>query len=441
MRAKFLSTLLVGTLCQIGLAQNFDKTKLDNYFNTLETNNKFMGSVAVSKDGAIIYSKTVGFSDIENHVKANDTTKYRIGSITKTLTAVLVLKAMEENKIKLNEKLSKYYPTIKNADKITIEDLLYHRSGIHSFTDDEDYESWSTQSKSKDELVSIISKGESEFEPGSKFAYSNPNFILLSFILQDIYGKSYADLLQEKIIKPIGLSNTYFGNKIETKKNECYSYSYTKNWSKERETNTSIPMGAGGIVSTSTDLTKFSEALFSGKIISEKSLEMMTTLKDNFGMGIFPLPFYETKGWGHTGAIDGFSSMLVYFPESKVSFALTSNGVNYNNNTISIAVLSAVFDKPYDIPDFKTYNVTSEELDKYLGTYSTNDLPLKLTITKEGTTLIAQATGQQQLPLEARGKNVFAFDRAGIVLEFNPEKKTAVLKQGGGKFTFTKENK
>ncbi len=439
MKRKFFGALLIGTICQFGFAQNFDKAKLDNYFNVLEANNKFMGSVAVSKDGAIIYSKSVGFSDVENNVKANDISKYRIGSITKTFTSVLVLKAMEENKIKLNEKLSKYYPTVINADKITIEDLLYHRSGIHSFTDDEDYVSWSTQPKSKEEMLSIISKGKSEFEPNSKFAYSNANFILLSFILQDIYGKTYADLLQKKIIKPFGLRNTYFGNQIATKKSECYSYSYNKNWVKESETNTSIPMGAGGIVSTPTDLTKFYEALFSGKIISKKSLEQMTTLKDGFGMGIFSLPFYEFNGLGHTGAIDGFSSMLAYFPENKVSFALISNGDNYNNNTISIAVLSAAFNKPYDIPDFKTYKVTQEEIDTYLGTYITTEMPLKLTITKEGESLIAQATGQQQLPLEAVEKNIFAFDRAGIILVFNTDTKTVVLKQGGGEFTFRKE--
>lgn len=439
MKRTIFSALLIVTISQFGFAQNLDKTKLDNYFNALEANNKFMGSVVVSKDGAIIYSKSVGFSDLENNVKAKDISKYRIGSITKTFTSVLVLMAMEENKIKLNDKLSSYYPKIKNADKITIEDLIYHRSGIHSFTDDKDYKNWSTQPKNKEELLGIISKGESEFEPGSKFAYSNANFILLSFILQDIYRKAYADLLQEKIVKPIGLSNTYFGNQIDTKKNECYSYSFNKNWVKEGETNTSIPMGAGGIVSTPTDLTKFNEALFSAKIISKKSLELMMTLKDGFGMGIFPMPFYEFNGLGHTGAIDGFSSMMAYFPDNKVSFALISNGDNFNNNTISIAVLRAVFNKPYEIPDFKTYKVSTEELDTYLGTYATTELPLKLTITKEGETLIAQATGQQQLPLEAKEKNVFAFDRAGIVLVFKPDNKTVVLKQGGGEITFTKE--
>ena len=85
-----ITTLLIGILCQAGFAQSFDKTKLDHYFDALETNNKFMGSVAVSKDGVIIYSRSVGFSDIENHVKANENSIYRIGSISKTFTSVLV---------------------------------------------------------------------------------------------------------------------------------------------------------------------------------------------------------------------------------------------------------------------------------------------------------------------------------------------------------------
>lgn len=91
MKRTIFTTLLIGTLSQMGFAQNFDKAKLDNYFNTLETNNKFMGSVAVSKDGEIIYSKTIGFSDVENNVKADENSKYRIGSISKTYTSVLVL--------------------------------------------------------------------------------------------------------------------------------------------------------------------------------------------------------------------------------------------------------------------------------------------------------------------------------------------------------------
>ena len=180
MKRTLIASLLIGILSQTGLTQNFDKTKLDNYFNTLEANNKFMGSVAVSKNGAIIYTKSVGFSDIENNVKANENSKYRIGSISKTFTAVLVLKAVEEKKLDLNQTIEKYFPTIKNAEKITIKHLLSHRSGIHNFTNDKDYLTWNTQPKTEKEMVEIITKAGSDFEPDSKAEYSNSNFVLLS---------------------------------------------------------------------------------------------------------------------------------------------------------------------------------------------------------------------------------------------------------------------
>jgi len=438
-----MKRLFITAICTIvgsvSFAQSFDKTKLDTYFTALESNNKFMGSVAVFQNGKIIYTRSAGFSDHENQIKATENSKYRIGSITKTITATLILKAVEERKITLDKKLADFYPSIKNADKITIEQLLQHRSGIHSFTDDEDYETWNTQPKSEKELLDIISKGYSEFTPDSTFQYSNPNYILLSFILQKIYNKTYSEIVREKIALPLGLNHTFFGSKINTQNNECYSYSFSGKWEKETETDMSIPMGAGGIVSSPSDMVKFGDALFSGKIISKKSFAQMTSLKDGYGMGIFQLPFYENAGFGHTGAIDGFSSMLSFFPESGVTFALLSNGNNYSNNEIAITVLSEVFHKPYTIPEFKSFAVTTEDLDKYLGTYITDAIPLKLIITKEGATLIAQATGQQQLPLEATDKNVFSFDKAGIVLKFNTEKKTVILEQGGGEYLFTRE--
>src|SRR5690606_24029678 len=108
MKKIVLILILIGAVSQIGFAQNFDRTKLDNYFNTLEANNKFMGSVAVSKDGSIIYSKTIGFSDVGNNVKADENSKYRIGSISKTFTSILVLKAVEDKKLDLNQTIDSY---------------------------------------------------------------------------------------------------------------------------------------------------------------------------------------------------------------------------------------------------------------------------------------------------------------------------------------------
>ena len=157
-------------------------------------------------------------------------------------------------------------------------------------------------------------------------------------------------------------------------------------------------------------------------------------------MGLFQIPFYERISFGHNGGIDGFISMFGYFPDSNITFAYIANGINYNGNDIAIAVLSAVFNKPFEIPEFKTYHVTDADLDKYLGVYSSAQIPLKMTITKVNGKLFGQGTGQPSFPLEATGKDKFGFAQAGVVLEFNPTDKTMILKQGGGVFNFKKED-
>ncbi len=425
---------------RISFSQELDKNKLDSYFNALEQNNKFMGSVAVSKNGQIIYTKPIGYADVKNKVKANENSKYRIGSISKTFTTVMVLKAVEQNKLDLNQTIDKWFPKIKYAKKITVKHLLSHRSGIHNFTNDKKFLTWNTQPKSEKEMLKIITKAGSDFKPDSKAEYSNSNFVLLSYILEKSFMKPYSDLLQEHIVKPIGLTNTYVFGKINTNNNECKSYTFSETWKEEAETDYSIPLGAGAITSTPSDITKFSDALFNGKLLSNESLELMKTIKDGYGLGLFQIPFYKSVGYGHTGGIDGFSSVFSYFADVQISYALTSNGSNFNNNDISIAVLSAVHNKPYEIPVFTSYEVTSEDLDKYLGVYASKQIPLKITITKKGSTLIAQGSGQPSFPLEATAKDKFKAEKVGARLEFNTTDKTMILFQGNGQITFTKEN-
>lgn len=423
------------------MAQSADKTKIDQYFQALETNNRFMGNVALSKNGKPVYVKSVGFIDVGNNKKTNADTKFRAGSITKMFTSVLVFKAIEDKKLGLADKLEKWFPTVPNASRITIDQMLSHRSGIHNFTNDEVYSSYMSQPKTQAELVAIIAKPDSDFEPDSKADYSNSNFVLLTYIIEKIYKKPYAELVSEKITKPLGLKNTYYGGKIATDKNEALSYQYKGNWALEQETDMSIPAGAGAIVSNVTDLSRFIEALFAGKLISAASLAQMKTIRDGYGMGMFEVKLGDRTGYGHNGGIDGFTSMLAYFPEDKITFALTSNGKMFSNNKIAQATMDWFNDKPFEIPEFKVYSYknTTEELDAYLGTYASSEIPVKITITKDGTTLIAQGTGQSAFPLDAAEKNIFRFDTAGIVLEFDPAEKKMVLKQGGGVFNFARE--
>jgi len=398
-----------------------------------------MGSIAISQHGKIIYTKSVGYADIENKIKANADTKYRIGSITKTFTTVLIFKTIEENKLDLNQTIDKFFPGFPKGEKITIKLMLNHRSGIHNFTSDPNYINWNTKPKTEQEMVELISKMGSDFEPDSKAEYSNSNFVLLSYILQKIHNKKYSDLVKNYITEPLGLKNTYLGGKISPKNNECYSYLFLENWVLESETDISIPLGAGGISSTPSDLVQFSNGLFSGKLIKKENLDLMQTIKDDYGTGLFQFPFYNYKGYGHTGGIDGFTSVFSHFSEGNVSYSIISNGLNYNHNNISIAVLSAIFDKPYEIPEFIKMELKSEDLDKYLGVYSSTQIPLKITITKKDKILFAQGTNQPELPLEATGENKFSFEQLNVILEFNPKENIMILKQGGGQFTYTKD--
>lgn len=436
---KILIAMLFSLLFGTGYSQKMNTAKLDSLFQILETKDKFMGSIAVSQNGTLIYSKSIGKDDVETNKKATNLSKYRIGSISKMFTSILIFKAVEEKKIALNQTIEIYFPTIENTTKITIGNLLNHRSGIHNFTNDPEYFKYNTEPKSEEQMIEIITKGKSDFEPNSKADYSNSNYVLLSYILQKTYKKPFADILKDKITKPLGLKNTYAGNKINVQNNESNSYRFSEKWIKETETDMSIPMGAGAIISNPTDLTIFIDNLFANKIINESSLKQMITLQDNYGMGIFQIPFYDKKGFGHTGGIDEFRSVLYYFPEDKIAVALTSNGKTYDNNDIIIAALSCYFNKPFVIPTFKNIKLKTEDLDPYLGEYSDAGFPMKIKITKDNLKLFAQATGQSAFPLEATEKDKFEFLAAGIKLEFKPNEKQMILKQGGGAFKLTKK--
>jgi CubicO group peptidase (beta-lactamase class C family) len=201
----------------------------------------------------------------------------------------------------------------------------------------------------------------------------------------------------------------------------------------------SVPHGAGALISTPGDLVKFAHALFSNKLISAASLAEMKKTSEGYGLGMFENKFGTAIGYGHTGGIDGFTSQLVYFPADGTAVAYCSNGSGYENEKIVGSAYDVMNGKKIEMPNFKTIAVPESELDAVLGTYSSPGFPLKVTFTKNDGTLVAQATGQGAFPLEAVAKNKFKFDPAGVVVEFNPEKGTMTLYQGGRTVEFTRE--
>lgn len=433
----FLSAISISSVV---FSQNNVKEKLGNYFDSLFVHHKVMGSFAIAENDRPTFIKVVGFSDVEKKQKANVETQYRIGSISKTFTAVLMMKAVEEKKISLNKKLSDFYSEIPNADKITIENLLQHRTGIHNLTNEAEYWQYNTKPQTESSLVNIIKKYKSDFEPGSKHEYSNSNYILLGFILEKVYKKSYAELVKSKITKPLKLNLTEVGGKIDTSKNQARSYEFTNGkYEVSSETDMTIPIGAGNIISTPRDLLSFILGLEQGKLIKKESLEKMKNFVDDYGYGLVKVPFDKHWGFGHTGGIDKFSSALFYFPDLKVAVAFSTNQTDMDSNEISIKLVETAMGKDFEIPSFKTMEIPENELQKYVGMYSSPDVPLKINIFIKDKKLMAQATGQGAFPLEATSNTRFKFDNAGIVVEFFTAKNQFIIMQGGTKNTFTKE--
>ena len=434
----FLFFFLLTT--QFILSQEYNFDKLRDYFDVLEENNKFMGSVAISKGDSLIFTRSVGYLDFEINKKINSRSKFRIGSISKTFTSVLILKAEEDGKLNLDDTIESYFPDIPNSNKITVDNLLSHRSGIFNFTDSSDYTDYMLEPKSRAELIDIISNFDSSFKPGRRSSYSNSNYVLLTIILEKIYSKDYSEILLDKIIKPLRLNSTYYGGVIDINDNEARSYMYAGKWIKQDETDPSVPLGAGGIVSNPIDLVKFSYLLFNGKILKEESLKKMKKMNGQFALGLFDIPFYNKNGFGHTGGIDGFSSVFSAFTDDDIYYALNSNGTNFNNNDISIAVLSEVFEKPYEIPVFSNFEVNHRDLMKLIGSYSSKQIPLIIQVSVENNVLIIQATGQPKISLDAIEKNLFKSEVVGAELEFVPDENSFILKQNGAKIKFEKSN-
>ncbi|MGY6649976.1 serine hydrolase domain-containing protein [Wenyingzhuangia sp. IMCC45574] len=429
---KKICLLLSFLTFQLLISQELDSKKLDQFFNTLEENNQFMGSVSVSKEGKTIYEKSIGFSDLSNDVKNNAKTTYKIGSVSKTFTSVLTFLAIEKKLLSLDTKLDSFLPEIENSSKITIAHLLYHRSGIANYTGKPLYRKWDrTQPKTQKEVLDLIVDSGSDFAPDTKFKYSNSNYYVLSYILESVFDLPYGKILEKYITKPLHLTQTYYDKEPNSK-----SYLYLNNWLGQKTTHSSIPMGAGAIVSTPSDLNLFIEGLFHEKLITKESLEKMTTLKGRVGMGIFRIPFKNKVSLGHNGRINGYRSIVSYFPKEKLALAIISNGERNNINDIGITILKAVFNEKYQLPDFKNYGDVSQ----LLGTYSSKQLPLKMTIAINAKKqLTAQATGQSSFVLDKTIKpNIFKFETAGIQINFNPKKKQFILIQGK-RYLFTKE--
>lgn len=415
--------------------------KIDDFLNYLTANKQSVGSISIFRNGKEIYQRNFGQDQLPN-VKWNPDTQYQVGSISKLFTAVMLMQQVEKGKLNINDKLSKYYPDIPNADKITIEKLMNHTSGLGDYVG-EHYQ-WLFKKPVGDKTILDTIKAQGvEFQPGEKTRYSNSGYYLLSRILEKITKKPYNILLKEKITSKANMKNTL--SVLDNPTNVFRSYKNKDgNWTEIEDFDFHNCIGLGDIVSTPYDLNLFINALFNNKFVKKETLENMLPKPSSdlkFGLGIMPVPFYNQVSFGHGGDTAGSHSITSYNTKEDYSVSMIINGEEFPHNNLAIGILSLIYDAGYEYPKFGTQtndiSKTPEKFQKYIGNYTSPDIAMGLKIYSEDDQLLAQGKGQSAFPLEYVDKDLFKFAPANIEVVFFPNQ--LQLKQNGKTYYFTKE--
>jgi CubicO group peptidase (beta-lactamase class C family) len=390
-------------------------------------------AVLITRKGEVLYKKAIGKASIELDVPLSTDNVFRIGSVTKQFTAAAILRLAEEGKLSLQDEITTFipdYPT--QGKKITVEHLLNHTSGIKSYTE---MVEWNAMTRRKDfsprELVDFFKNERMDFEPGTKYKYNNSGFILLGFIIEKVSGKSYAAYLDEQFFKPLGMQHTYYDSSERLIKNRANGYSEdetTKGYTNAEFLSTTQPYSAGALTSTVEDLTTWTRAVHSGKVLKPESMQKA------FKANILPdgTNTYYGYGWQigalmgshtieHGGAINGFLSYLIYVKEEDVCVAVLTNCDCVSPDALGdkLAALAAGKDLAP-----KAISVNADVLSGYTGVYE-NEKKEQRVITVENGVLKSQRSGGPKFTLTPYAPGQFYFENSLSRLRFAEEGKGA----------------
>jgi len=395
--------------------------KLEAYMQALNGSVGFNGTVLIAKDGSILLEKGYGFRNAEAKINHDQNSIFQIGSVTKQFTSTVIQKLQMEGKLSVKDKLSKYFPQYRYANKITIENLLNHVSGIYNYTNDSVFMTdHIKENLTQEGFWKMIKNKPLDFEPGSKFNYSNSGYMILGYIIEKVTGRPYFSVVRKYLFEPAGMTHSGFDFTHLTSPDKTVGY-FVLN--KDVHTpapivDSTVAFSAGAIYSTVHDLYNWNTTLNSGKIIPAKVLESSyKPLFSHYGYGFAIDSIYGKKRISHAGGIHGFVSILTYVPEDKVSVVILSNKPSDLSSIEHdiLAILYNKFNQPSEHP--KEMKVDTAVLNKYVGEYELAPT-FKITVTQVNGALKAQATGQPQFELFAKSENTFFLKVVDAQVEF-----------------------
>lgn len=343
MKNLIYSTVIIFTLIFMGnifsCSQPKNTDRLNAILDSAMANANIPGLMVSIVCGDFKWEQTRGHSDFNNKTPMDLNKVYRIGSITKTFTITAVFQLIDEGKLSLDDKIDKYLTGIPNGDKITIRQLMNMTSGLYNYSESKDFSDTLKSNPGKqwtpDDALAMAFEYPVYFEPGTGFHYSNTNTIVLGKLLEKLTGKTVAENITERIIKPLGLKNTYVVN--QTTMPAEYIHGHSESFTNPKEYydvsevyNSSLAGAAGNIVSNINDLNIYIRALAKGELISAKSQaeRIQWTPFDkgdpNSQYGLGMANFFGGY-YGHNGGIPGFVDIAVYSPEKDCSIVMMYN--------------------------------------------------------------------------------------------------------------------
>ena len=434
--------------CQVNplpAQDNHIRNKIDDYINAFVEMNQFSGSVLVAKGNRLLLNEAYGYASYEFNIKNTPEVKFRTGSLTKGFTAVAILQLVENNKLKLNDKLSAYIPDYPSGDEITIKHLLTHTSGIPNHTEFDDFnKERRVFHYNITETIKTFKNKPLEFNPGKKFSYSNSNYILLGFIIEQVSNMSYAEYIEENIFEPLEMRNSGYERPEKIIRNMARGYRLQNDEiMNAKYRNMSNAHASGALYSTTGDLYKWDRALYTEKLISKESRELMfTPFKDHYGFGWGIVHVFDRKMIAHSGEIDGFSSNISRFPDEDVCIIILSNFEHTPINRINKDIIAIVFGKEYKKPEVvQTVKLPEKVLQSYTGKYEVKP-GFVFEVTLSNGRLYCQPTGQPKLKLIPVSETEFTLMQVDAKISFvkgaNQKADKLILHQGGQKVSALK---
>jgi CubicO group peptidase (beta-lactamase class C family) len=312
----------------------------------LEKNEEYSGSVLISKDEKIWFNRGYNFANREHQIKNTPETKFRIGSITKQFTAMAIIILQEHGELNVADNISKFIPSYKYGDQIKLHHLLTHSSGIPNITQLPTIKELMKQPTNTEKTVRLIMDLEPEVVPGFKFQYSNSGYMLLAYIIEKTTGLSYGEFLRNQIFSPLGMNNSGCDNQKEIIPNRAQGYEYDNGIVNAEYIDMSFPMGGGNLYSTTEDLFKWDQALYTERLVTRESLEtIFTSYGFGYGYGWFINEDQNRSSIYHGGGIVGFKNEIIRYVNDRITIIILNNLSTTNVEQIRNDLTKMVFQK------------------------------------------------------------------------------------------------